>query len=134
MPQILSSFLTHLSFVYFPSRDTLQQANDRLLQILSDTVKANLVSEERINRRLAGLVAEGGRLSSASGTSHRESGVGSDRPESSSLASGAHKGKQIYYPPEMRRGEYWGWKYSWCNTSLLSRYENYCIIIAKELI
>ena len=36
----------------------------------------------------------------------------------------------FYYPLEVRRGEYWGWEYYCCNISLLSRYENYCIIIA----
>ena len=37
---------------------------------------------------------------------------------------------EIYYSPEVRRGSIRGWKYSCCNTSPLSRYENFCIIIA----
>lgn len=61
----------------------MQQTNDRLLQILSDTVKTNLVAEERISRRLAGLVSEGNRLSTAS--SNRESGLGTG--DSSDVAS-----------------------------------------------
>ena len=36
------------------------------------------------------------------------------------------------YPPDVRRWEYLGWEYSSCNTSLLSRYENYCIIMHKH--
>ena len=68
----------------------MQQTNDRLLQILSDTVKANLLAEDRVNKRLAGLVAEGQRLSQegqrlsmasrASQGSQRESGLGTDSP------------------------------------------------------
>ena len=29
----------------------------------------------------------------------------------------------IYYPAEVRRGEYWGLEYSCCNTSILSKCE-----------
>ena len=40
----------------------------------------------------------------------------------------------IYYPPEVRRGKYWGWEYSCCNTSLLSRYGNHCIIMQRNVV
>ena len=33
----------------------------------------------------------------------------------------------FYYPPEVRRGKYWRWGVFLCNTSLLTRYENYCL-------
>ena len=36
----------------------------------------------------------------------------------------------VYYPPEGRRGKYWGGELFCCNASFSSKYENYRIIIA----
>ena len=40
----------------------------------------------------------------------------------------------LYYncPPEVRREKYWGWEYTFGNTSLLSRDNNFCIIFAQK--
>ena len=37
----------------------------------------------------------------------------------------------FYYPPEVKRGSIGSWEYPCCNTSLLSIYQNYCIIIVQ---
>ena len=78
-----------LNFSFFIShRDSYQETNERLLQILSDVVKTNLSTEEKINRRLAAIVAGGStpRPSSrpGSGLRRRSSGVGAERSDDAS--------------------------------------------------
>ncbi len=69
------------------NRDNYQEANEKLLAILTDVVKTNLSTEEKINRRLAALVAGGAGGSATprpgsrpgSGMRRRGSGVGAER-------------------------------------------------------
>ncbi len=76
----------------------MAETNERLLQILSDVVKTNLATEEKINRRLSALVSGGTGRQSGTGTPRRPgsgslrsrgSGVGAERPDDHGHTPGA---------------------------------------------
>ena len=75
-------------YFFISHRDNYQETNERLLQILSDLVKTNLSTEEKINRRLAAIVAGGSTprpvSRPGSGLRRRGSGVGAERPDDAS--------------------------------------------------
>jgi hypothetical protein len=67
---------SNVFIIQFHRRDALQNTNNRLLKLLSDTVRNAAATEDTINRQLEDLIDE---------TSQVESGFGADELSSATL-------------------------------------------------